>query len=57
MKKKLIIFLLINKISKYDFERFDAYQIKNQNQSNFEFHEMTNFIYPKFSKIFMIDRI
>ena len=24
---------------------------------NFEFHEMTNFIYPKFSKIFMIDRI
>tara|TARA_B100001093_G_scaffold520516_2_gene617443 strand:+ start:21992 stop:23194 length:1203 start_codon:yes stop_codon:yes gene_type:complete len=57
MKKKLIIFLLINKISKYDFERFDAYQIRKSKSMNFEFHEMANFIYPKFSKIFTMDRI
>ena len=32
-------------------------KLEKSKSMNFEFHEMTNFIYPKFSKIFMIDRI
>ena len=56
MKKKFIIFLLINKISKYDFERFDAFQLKKRKEIDFEFHEMAEFVYPKFTKIFSIDR-
>ena len=54
MKNKLIVFLLINKITKYEFERYDAHQIGKK--MDFEFHQMTNLVYPKFLKIFMVKK-
>lgn len=56
MKKKLIIFLVIFKVRKYDFIRFGADEIKKSKQINFEFHEV-KFISPNFSKVFTADRL
>jgi hypothetical protein len=57
MKKKLIIYLLLTKTRKFDFERFDAYEIQKSGTVDFEFHEMADFIYPGFSELFTNDRL
>ena len=51
MKKKMLIFLVITKVKKFDFQRFDAYEMNKSNSIDFEFHEIENFVYPGFSKL------
>lgn len=56
-KKKIIIFLLSIKVRKFDYIRFDADILENRNKTEFEFHELTDFIHPGFSKKFTADRL
>ncbi len=57
MKKRILIFLVITKVRKYDFDRFDAYQIEQSKSMDFEFHEIIDFTYPGFSKLFTSKRL
>ena len=57
MKKRILIFLVITKVRKYDFDRFDAYQIEKSKSMDFEFHEIGDFIYPGFTKLFSSKRL
>ena len=57
MKKKLIIYLTIVKTRKFDFERFDAYEIQKSGTVDFEFHEIADFIYPGFANLFIAHRL
>jgi hypothetical protein len=57
MKKRMLIFLKITKVRKYDFDRYDAYQIEKSKSIDFEFHEIGDFIYPGFTKLFSAKRL
>jgi hypothetical protein len=52
MVKKIIIILAPFKIRKYDFERFDFEELKKIENCKVVFHELIDYIYPNFYKVF-----
>lgn len=52
MIKKIIIILAPFKIRKYDFERFDFEELKKNQDIEVVFHEIIDYVYPNFYKIF-----
>ena len=52
MNKKIIIILAPFKIRKYDFERFDFEELKKIRNTEVVFHEVIDYIYPNFYKVF-----
>lgn len=52
MNKKIIIILAPFKIRKYDFERFDFEELKKIHNTEVVFHEVIDYIYPNFYKVF-----
>ena len=52
MVKKIIIILAPFKIRKYDFERFDFEELKKIENCEVVFHELIDYIYPNFYKVF-----
>ena len=52
MNKKIIIILAPFKIRKYDFERFDFEELKKIRNTEVVFHEVIDYVYPNFYKVF-----
>jgi hypothetical protein len=56
MKKKLVIYLVLTKVRKFDLKRFDAKEIEKSKKLDFEFHEIQDFVHPGFTNVFTAKR-